>query len=160
MRSEEEVVRAMDAYADLVRRLCLVRLKRREDTEDIFQTVFLKYLQHTAPFANAEHEKAWFIRVTLNSCWDLLRSWLRHTAVSLEELSAQAAPERSDRAVLEAVLSLPQKYRDAVYLHYYEGYTIAEMAELLGENPNTVSARLGRARKKLKLLLEEGMCHG
>ena len=47
MRSEEEVVRAMDAYADLVRRLCLVRLKSREDTEDIFQTVFLKYLQHS-----------------------------------------------------------------------------------------------------------------
>lgn len=48
----------------------------------------------------------------------------------------------------------------ALLFHYYEGYTIAEMAELLGENPNTVSARLGRARKKLKLLLEEGMCHG
>ena len=140
----------MDAYADLVRRLCLVRLKRREDTEDIFQTVFLKYLQHTAPFANAEHEKAWFIRVTLNSCWDLLRSWLRHTAVSLEELSAQAAPERSDRAVLEAVLSLPQKYRDAVYLHYYEGYSAPEIGTLLGKNTNTVYTLLTRARALLR----------
>ena len=140
----------MDAYADLVRRLCLVRLKRREDTEDIFQTVFLKYLQHTAPFANAEHEKAWFIRVTLNSCWDLLRSWLRHTAVSLEELSAQAAPERSDRAVLEAVLSLPQKYRDAVYLHYYEGYSAPEIGDLLGKNTNTVYTLLTRARALLR----------
>ena len=150
MRSEEEVVRAMDAYGDLVRRLCLVRLKSREDTEDIFQTVFLKYLQHTAPFANAEHEKAWFIRVTLNSCRDLLRSWLRHGAVSLEELSAQAAPEPEDRTVLEAVLSLPQKYRDAVYLHYYEGYSAPEIGDLLGKNPNTVYTLLTRARALLR----------
>ena len=81
----------MDAYADLVRRLCLVRLKSREDTEDIFQTVFLKYLQHTKPFANAEHEKAWFIQVTLNACRDLLRFWARRPTVPLEALAAQAA---------------------------------------------------------------------
>ena len=139
MPSEEEVVRAMDTYADLVRRLCLVRLKSREDTEDIFQTVFLKYLQHTKPFANAEHEKAWFIRVTLNSCRDLLRSWLRHGAVSLEELSAQAAPEPEDRTVLEAVL-----------LHYYEGYSAPEIGALLGKNTNTVYTLLTRARALLR----------
>lgn len=150
MRSEEEVVRAMDTYADLVRRLCLVRLKSREDTEDIFQTVFLKYLQQDRPFESPEHEKAWFIRVTLNACRDLLRSWLRHTAVSLEELSAQAAPEPEDRTVLEAVLSLPQKYRDAVYLHYYEGYSAPEIGDLLGKNPNTVYTLLTRARALLR----------
>ena len=150
MRSEEEVVRAMDTYADLVRRLCLVRLKSREDTEDIFQTVFLKYLQHTKPFLSAEHEKAWFIQVTLNACRDLLRFWTRHNTVPLEALAAQAAPERSDRAVLEAVLSLPQKYRDAVYLHYYEGYSAPEIGRLLGKNPNTVYTLLTRARKLLK----------
>lgn len=150
MPSEEEVVRAMDAYGDLVRRLCLVRLKSREDTEDIFQTIFLKYLQQDRPFESPEHEKAWFIRVTLNSCRDLLRSWLRHTAVSLEELSAQAAPEPEDRTVLEAVLSLPQKYRDAVYLHYYEGYSAPEIGDLLGKNPNTVYTLLTRARALLR----------
>ena len=89
----------MDTYADLVRRLCLVRLKSREDTEDIFQTVFLKYLQHTKPFANAEHEKAWFIQVTLNACRDLLRFWARRPTVPLEALAAQAAPEPEDRTV-------------------------------------------------------------
>ena len=150
MRSEEEVVRAMDTYADLVRRLCLVRLKSREDTEDIFQTVFLKYLQQDRPFESPEHEKAWFIRVTLNACRDLLRSWLRHTAVSLEALAAQAAPEPEDRTVLEAVLSLPQKYRDAVYLHYYEGYSAPEIGDLLGKNPNTVYTLLTRARALLR----------
>lgn len=80
----------MDTYADLVRRLCLVRLKSREDTEDIFQTVFLKYLQHTKPFANAEHEKAWFIQVTLNACRDLLRFWARRPTFPLEALAVRA----------------------------------------------------------------------
>ena len=150
MRSEEEVSRAIDTYADLVRRLCLVRLKNREDTEDIFQTVFLKYLQHTKPFESAEHEKAWFIQVTLNACRDLLRFWARRPTVPLEELTAQAVPESEDRGVLEAVLSLPQKYRDAVYLHYYEGYSAPEIGALLGRNTNTVYTLLNRARAMLR----------
>ena len=67
-----------------------------------------------------------------------------------EELSAQAAPEPEDRTVLEAVLSLPQKYRDAVYLHYYEGYSAPEIGDLLGKNPNTVYTLLTRARALLR----------
>lgn len=132
------------------RRLPLVRLKNREDTEDIFQTVFLKYLQHTKPFENAEHEKAWFIQVTLNACRDLLRFWARRPTVPLEELTAQAVPESEDRGVLEAVLSLPQKYRDTVYLHYYEGYSAPEIGALLGRNTNTVYTLLNRARAMLR----------
>lgn len=132
------------------RRLPLVRLKNREDTEDIFQTVFLKYLQHTKPFESAEHEKAWFIQVTLNACRDLLRFWARRPTVPLEELTAQAVPESEDRGVLEAVLFLPQKYRDTVYLHYYEGYSAPEIGALLGRNTNTVYTLLNRARAMLR----------
>ena len=132
------------------RRLPLVRLKNREDTEDIFQTVFLKYLQDTKPFESAEHEKAWFIQVTLNACRDLLRFWARRPTVPLEELTAQAVPESEDRGVLEAVLSLPQKYRDTVYLHYYEGYSAPEIGALLGRNTNTVYTLLNRARAMLR----------
>ena len=162
MRSEEEVARAMDAYADTVRRLCLVRLKDREDTEDIFQTVFLKYLMHTQPFESPEHEKAWFIKVTLNACRDLLRSWFRRHTVPLEDLVAQAAPEGENRWVLEAVLSLPEKYRDPVYLHYYEGYSAPEIGALLGRNTNTVYTLLTRARALLREKLggdEDGGAH-
>ena len=67
MRSEEEANRAIDRYADMVRRLCMVHLKNPADTEDIFQTVFLKYILSSAVFESPEHEKAWFIRVTLNA---------------------------------------------------------------------------------------------
>lgn len=75
MRSEEEANRAIGRYADTVRRICMVHLKNESDTEDIFQTVFLKYVLHSAPFESEEHEKAWIIRVTINACKDLMKSF-------------------------------------------------------------------------------------
>ena len=151
MRSEREVHTAIERYGDTVQRLCLIRLKNHADTEDIFQTVFLKYALRDAPFDSEAHEKAWFIRVTINACKDLLKSFFRSRTVSLEELpglAAQAGPEYSP--VLEAVLALPQKYRDVVYLHYYEGYTAAEIGALLKKNTNTVYTLLSRAREQLR----------
>lgn len=151
MRSEQEVNRAIEQYADTVRRICFVHLKNRADTEDIFQTVFVKYLLHTAPFESAEHERAWVIRVTINACKDLLKSVFRSRTVSLEELTDRAAvPEQEQREVLQAVLALPVQYRDVIYLHYYEGYTAPEMARILGKNVNTIYTQLTRARGMLR----------
>lgn len=109
MRSEQEVNRAMERHADTVRRLCLIHLKNHADTEDIFQNVFLKYALSSVRFESEEHERAWFIRVTLNACRDLLRRFFRSRTVSLDKLveqPARIAPEH--REVLEAVLALPQ----------------------------------------------------
>ena len=151
MRSEQEVDRAIQRYADTVRRICLVHLKNYADTEDIFQTVFLKYALSSVSFAGDEHEKAWFIRVTINACKDLLKSFFRSRTGSLEELMEQPAELPPDhREVLEAVLSLPAKYRDAVYLHYYESYTAPEIGKLLGKNVNTVYTLLTRAKQLLR----------
>lgn len=158
MRSEEEANRAIGRYADTVRRICMVHLKNESDTEDIFQTVFLKYVLHSAPFESEEHEKAWIIRVTINACKDLLRSLLRRWTVSLDEVLEQPAPIPEDhREVLEAVLSLPAKYKDVVYLHYYEGYTASQIGEILGKKTNTVYTLLTRARQMLKEKLGEGV---
>ena len=154
MRSEEEAARAIGQYGDMVRRLCLVHLKNPADTEDIFQNVFLKYVLSPVVFESPEHEKAWLIRVTLNACKDLVKSFFRSRTVPLEELLDQPAPlSEEHREVLEAVLALPQKYRDAVYLHYYEGYTAAEIGKLLGKNTNTVYTLLTRAREQLRKTL-------
>lgn len=151
MRSEEEAARAIERYGDMVRRLCLVHLKNPADTEDIFQNVFLKYVLSPVVFESPEHEKAWLIRVTLNACKDLVKSFFRSRTVPLEELLDQPAPlSEEHREVLEAVLALPPKYRDAVYLHYYEGYTAAEIGKLLGKNTNTVYTLLNRAREQLR----------
>ena len=139
MRSEQEAIRAIERYGDTVRRLCMMHLKNHADTEDIFQTVFLNYVLSSVSFESDEHEKAWLIRVTINACKDLLKSVFRRRTVSLEQLLDQPAPMPPDhREVLEAVLALPQKYRDVVYLHYYEGYTAPEIGRILGKNPNTV----------------------
>ena len=151
MRSEQEVNRAIERYADTVRRIYMLHLKNRADTEDIFQTVFLKYLLHTAPFADDEHEKAWLIRVTINACRDLLRSFFRSRTVPLDAVAEQAAELPPDhREVLDAVLSLPQKYKDVVYLHYYEGYAAPEIGRILGKNVNTVYTLLNRAKQQLR----------
>lgn len=153
MRSEQEVNRAVEQYADTVRRICLVHLKNYADTEDIFQTVFVKYLLHTAPFASPEHERAWVIRVTINACKDLLRSVFHRRTVPLEEVAELPAPPEEHRAVLQAVQALPGAYRDVVYLHYYEGYTAPEIAGILGKNVNTIYTRLTRARGLLRQAL-------
>ena len=160
MRGEEETNQAIERYGDTVRRLCMIHLKNEADTQDIFQTVFLKYLLHDRPFESREHEKAWFIRVTLNACKDLLKSFFRSRTVPLEELTNKAA-DLTDEAweVLNAVLALPQKERDVVYLHYYEGYTAPEISRLLGKNVNTIYTNLARARERLKELLG-GEVHG
>lgn len=151
MRTETEVSNAIESYSDMVLRLCGVYLKNDADAEDIFQNVFLKYALRDRPFENAEHEKAWFIRVTVNACKDLLKSFFRTRTVPLTELPdylSGLAPERL--AVLEAVWALPGAYRDVIYLHYYEGYTAPEIAGILHRNPNTVYTHLARGKAMLR----------
>lgn len=151
MRSEQEVNRAIERYSDTVRRLCMVHLKNYHDAEDIFQTVFLKYVLSSVSFENEEHEKAWFIRVTINACKDLLKNFFRRHVVPLDEAVMQSVslpPE--NREVLEAVLSLPAKYRDVVYLHYYEEYTAPQISRILGKNVNTVYTLLTRSKQMLR----------
>ena len=151
MRSEQEINAAIDRYADTVRRLCMIQLKNYADTEDIFQNVFLKYALSSRSFESPEHEKAWFIRVTINACKDLLKSFFRSRTVSLDQLMEQPGQLLEDnREVLEAVISLPRKYREVIYLHYYEGYTAPQISEILGKNTNTVYTLLARSKNLLK----------
>jgi len=151
MRSEQEVNNAIEKYSDMVLRLCMVNLKNSADAEDIFQNVFLKYALSTTCFSSEEHEKAWLIRVTVNACKDLLKSFFHSRTISMEELTEYApelTPERY--AVMEALWSLPKQYRDVIYLHFYEGYTAPEIAGILNRNPNTVYTHLNRGKELLK----------
>ena len=157
MRSEQDTARAIERYSDTVRRLCTVHLKNDADTEDIFQTVFLKYVLSPVCFENEEHEKAWFIRVTINACRDLLKSFFCRRTLPLDaaaELPAQLPPDYRD--VWEAVFSLPQKYRDVVYLHYFEDYTAPQISRILGKNVNTVYTLLSRSKQMLREKLGDG----
>ena len=154
MRSEQEVSNAIEQYSDMVLRLCTVYLKNSTDAEDIFQTVFLKYALHDAPFESTGHEKAWLIRVTSNACKDWLKSFFHSRTIPLEDLSDCAPAVTSEQyAVMEALWSLPKQYRDVIYLHYYEGYTAPEIAGILKRNPNTVYTHLRKGKELLKELL-------
>lgn len=154
MRSEQEADRAIELYSDTVRKICMLHLKSYADTEDIFQTVFLKYVLYSGSFENEEHEKAWIIRVTMNACKDYLKSFFRNHTVPLEEAAETAGEMTEDHSeVLEAVLSLPKKYKDVVYLFYYEDYTAVEISGILGKNVNTVYTLLARAKVMLREML-------
>ena len=129
----------------------MVHLKNRADTEDIFQTVFLKYVLSSVSFESEEHEKAWIIRVTINACKDLLKSFYRRRTVSLDAVIEQPALLPPDnRAVLEAVLSLAPQYKDVVYLHFYEDYTAPQISKILGKNVNTVYTIITRSKQMLR----------
>ena len=150
MRSENEVYQAIEQYSDMVRRLCMIHLKNYHDTQDIFQTVFLKYALSSVTFESKQHEKAWFIRVTINACKDLLKNFFRTHVIPIDEVSKQLFELSSDNIdVLNAVCSLPPKYKDVVYLHYYEGYTAPEIANILHKNVNTIYTYLTRSKKIL-----------
>ena len=150
MRSEDEINRAIEEYADLVRRLCMLHLKSVQDSEDIFQEVFIKYAYCSKEFESNEHEKAWIIRVTVNACKDLLKSFFRNNMVSLENVIIESREKGYEyNEVLEQVLRLPNKYKDVVFLFYYEGYTAVDIAKILNKNVNTIYTLLSRARNIL-----------
>ncbi len=151
MRSEEAVNRAIENYASTVKRICFIHLKNEADTEDICQTVFLIYAMNDKVFDSEAHEKAWIIRVTINACKDLLKSFFRKHTVSLDAYVEQGGVvDAAHSEVLEAVLALPEKYRRVIYLHYYEGYPAADIAEILRINVNTVYTQLTRAKGLLR----------
>ena len=146
---------AVERYADTVKRLCMVHLKNTADTEDIFQTVFLKYALSSAEFESREHEKAWFIRVTINACKDYLKSAHFRRTVALDEAAAVAAPPVPDTEVLDALKRLPEQYRISLYLFYYEEYSAREIAQVMGKSEANITQYLSRGRRKLRTLLTE-----
>ena len=152
--------RLVRTYADLILRLSCTYLKSTQDAEDICQDVLMKRLKRIEPFQSLEHERAWIIRVTANTCKDLLRRAERKLeVVNLDDIPEPAAPpERLHRPeqpspVLGAVMNLPVAYREAIYLHYYEGYSIKEIARITGRSESAVAQQLSRGRAKLRVAL-------
>jgi len=141
----------IDKYKDIVYRAALAAVGNFADAEDIMQEVFFKYFKTHPEFETEVHEKAWFLRVTMNESKNLLRSswYRRRTDADLSELTVEPGiGERSE--VLDAVLSLPEKYRIAIYLHYYENYQISEIARITSQSESAVAQQLSRGRKKLE----------
>lgn len=147
MTDERSARAQIDRWGDMVWRLALARTRHIQDSEDVFQEVFSRFFRHQENLDSDEHRKAWLIRCTLN-CTNTLLSARWRTHLPLEEAVTQAM-EPEDREVYQAVLALPRKYRTALHLHYYEGYSVAEIAALTGAREGTVKSWLSRGREKL-----------
>ena len=140
-------------YADTVYRLAFVRTGSRSYSDDILQEVFLRYMKVWRKMESEEHVKATLIRITVNCSNSLLSSfWFKKTDPLDENILV--TDNNTAESALSEVLRLPVKYRTVIHLHYYMGYSVAEIAELTKTNPSTVKTRLARARGQLKKTLE------
>lgn len=148
---------AYEKYSDVVFRTAYSLLKDISEAEDITSEIFIKYFTCGKAFENEEHEKAWLIRITINRCKDLFRSFRIKNRVSMEEYKAYCE-DGDESAVVEAVMRLPEKYRIVIHLFYFEGYSTDEIGKIIGKRANTVRTRLSRARTMLKELLGEEFC--
>ena len=152
-KSSEDFDAAYDAYGTMVYRLAMVYLGRHADAEDITQEVFVKLIYKAPAFLDKEHEKRWLLRVTVNLCKDQLKGFWRKRAIALEQDYPIDDPDTF--GVADAVVRLPEKYKTVIHLHCYEGYTVAEIADILKLSESAVKMRLKRGREMLKLEMED-----
>lgn len=157
LRTNKEITRIYDLYADTVYRICSLMLRNRAEAEDAAQNVFIKLMKYGKEFESDEHIKAWLIVTAKNECRNLLKHWWHSKRCDMEDIGEPEyeSANPSDTLISE-ILKLPDKYKLPLYLHYYEGYTTSEIAGFLKVNESTLRTRLVAARKQLKIILEVG----
>ena len=148
-RPADDIERVMHTYGNMLFRLCLITMGNASDAEDAVQETLLKYMQKRPTFKEAEHEKAWLITVATNKCKDMLRFRRRHQMVDIEEIK-EFAKEASDSGILEALMTLPDKFRMVLILYYVEEYSIEEIAGMIGRTTSAVKMRLQKGRRLLE----------
>lgn len=148
----DKIDKLFKRYSDMIFRCAYSYCRNCADAEDIMQEVFCKYMLKKPQFVNAEHEKNWFLRVTINISKNYVRSfWYRNTE-SIDEIIPDIKEEEHE--IWDLVDKLPEKYKMVIRLHYVYGYTIMEIAEIMNRKKNTIGTWLERAKKLLKEYLE------
>lgn len=155
---QEDLELIIQRYKDMVYRLAFGYMQSREDAEDVFQDVFLKYMEHAGTFKDEEHKKAWLIRITINHCKSLLRSsWFRKRLPLNDEISItkDISNNSSDSQLEWVLMQLKPTERQIIHLYYYEELSIKEISNLISLSESAIQTRLLRIRKKLAKLLKE-----
>ena len=148
MKDDFEIL--VEKYADTVTRICFINLENRADAEDAWQNVFIKLFKSKKLWSKPEEElHKWLVTVTLNECRDIKRKLFHRNHYDIDELNVSYS-EDFNREVISAVRSLPLKYLQVIELYYFEGYSVAEISDILSANENTVKSRLKRGRELLK----------
>ncbi|MBQ9984178.1 MAG: sigma-70 family RNA polymerase sigma factor [Lachnospiraceae bacterium] len=147
---EEQFARDYEVYVNDIYRLCFSFLKNQMDAEDAVQETFIKFYRCRNIFCTEEHKKAWLVVAASNHCKDVLKHWWRKRIEfdSGEEIVGESKDMVDE--MLELVMQLPDKYKTAVYLYYYEGYDSKQIAKLLNKPDSTIRTYLQKARKMLK----------
>ena len=159
---EQTLMRLMQQYGDSIKRMCCVYLHDLGTAEDAAQDTFIKAYDHMDQLISGEirNEKAWLMRIAINTCKDMLRSsWMRHIdrRQTIEALPLAAASTHEDSlALTQAVMALPPKYKDIILLHYYQDLNLRTCAQILGISAPTATRRLQQAQKKLRMDMERG----
>jgi RNA polymerase sigma-70 factor (ECF subfamily) len=160
--SDEYIEYAVGKYSDMLLRLCFVYTKNTADAEDLVSEVFLSLIKRAEPFESEEHEKAWLLRLAVNRGKNFVHSgWFRFTSpieenrTEAEDIPDTGNLDKLENPVLDAVLALPEKYKAPVHLFYWGGYSIAEIAGILGKKQATIGTLLSRGRALLKNVLKE-----
>lgn len=156
-RTQQEIMDSYEKYYEMVWRICLVRFGDSHDAYDAAQETFVRLINYGKSFRSEEHEKAWLIRTAVNYCKDVLKSSRRKNEICLESgkpIEAEnVAEEYTD--VYETMMGLPEKYRVILYLYYYEGYSLKEIAALVKTNASTLRSRFAKAKELMKVYLED-----
>jgi len=152
----ENIETLVEKYSDMIMRIAYQNCFNKSDSEDIVQEVFFKLIRNIQELKDEEHLKAWLIRVTINLSKDYNKSSWYKKVEPIEEKEASYNFDTEESEILNELSKLKPIYRNTIYLYYYEGYKINEIAKILDLNENTVSSNLTRARKKLKEVLEVG----
>lgn len=148
----------LDTYSQTIIRLCYTYVRNIFDAEDIAQDVLVSLLKRGKPFESPEHERAWLLRTAINKSKNHLKSgWITRTVgLNDTEHSEEDESMNEKNEVMEAVLSLPEKYRTVIHLFYYDGYSIKEISAIVGKKPATVGTLLARGRTMLKEMMIGG----
>lgn len=153
-KSEADVRRILQAHGDALYRTAFLLLGNPADVQDTLQEVLLRFFEKAPAFSSAEHERAWLLHVATNCCMDCLRFRKRHAHADLSQMQdCLAAPKQQPH--LEELYALPAKWKSVLILHYFEGYSVAEIAQIMKLSENAVKKRLQRGREALKLALTE-----
>ena len=148
-RPADELKRVMQTYGNMLFRLALITLGNVSDAEDAVQETLIKYMQKAPKFREREHEKAWLLKVAANTCKDVLRFQSRHRTLDIEEIQ-EVSKETTDTGIIEALMSLPEKFRVVLTLYYVEEYSIETIAKVIGRTTSAVKMRLQKGRKLLE----------
>ena len=150
-----------EKYATDVLRVSYFYLGDRQKAEDVCQDVFVRLITN-APVLQEGREKAWLLKVALNRCRDLWRgAWVKRVILGSPAFELIPAPDEIDKLadqqeIMGAIHQLPASFREVILLHYYQGYGITEIAEMMDLPEGTISSRLSRGRKKLESILKGG----